>query len=56
MGKSPEDVDLVTTATFDQIKDLFEKENIIILSDKGKKHGTILCRINKKNYDISTLR
>uniref|UniRef100_A0A1I7RRX8 CCA tRNA nucleotidyltransferase 1, mitochondrial n=2 Tax=Bursaphelenchus xylophilus TaxID=6326 RepID=A0A1I7RRX8_BURXY len=57
MGIKPEDIDLATTATPTQMKELFEKENIRMLHKKGEEHGTITCRLNdKENYEITTLR
>ena len=48
MGKTSDDVDLATTATPTQMKEMFEKEKIRMLNMKGEKHGTITCRINDK--------
>ena len=57
MGKLPNDIDFATTATPDQMKELFTKENIRMLKTNGEKHGTITVRLNEKeNYEITTLR
>ena len=48
LGKVPNDVDFATTATPDEMKAMFEKENIRIIHTKGESHGTITCRINEK--------
>ena len=57
MGIKPHDVDFATTATPDQMKDIFNKENIRMLHTNGEKHGTITIRLNEKeNYEITTLR
>ena len=48
MDKVPNDVDFATTATPSQMKDLFEKEEIRMINNKGEKHGTITARINDK--------
>lgn len=57
MGLKPHDIDLATTATPDQMKEIFEKENIRMLHTNGEKHGTITVRLNdKENYEITTLR
>lgn len=57
MGKKPNDVDFATTATPDQMKEMFERENIRMLNLNGEKHGTITVRLNdKENFEITTLR
>ncbi|RNA23117.1 CCA tRNA nucleotidyltransferase mitochondrial [Brachionus plicatilis] len=57
MGSKPHDIDLATTATPDQMKEIFDKENIRMLHTNGEKHGTITVRLNdKENYEITTLR
>lgn len=57
MGKSPHDVDFATTATPDQMKEMFDKESIRMINNKGEKHGTITARINdKENFEVTTLR
>ncbi|XP_037049872.1 CCA tRNA nucleotidyltransferase 1, mitochondrial isoform X1 [Bradysia coprophila] len=53
----PTDIDLATTATPTQMKDMFEKENIRMINTNGERHGTITPRINdKQNFEITTLR
>jgi len=55
--KAPADIDFATTATPDQMKDMFEKEEIRMINNLGEKHGTITARINdKENYEVTTLR
>ena len=57
MGKVPHDIDFATTATPDQMKEMFGKENIRMINTNGEKHGTITVRLNdKENYEITTLR
>ena len=57
MGIKPHDIDFATTATPDQMKDMFTKENIRMLHTNGEKHGTITVRLHEKeNYEITTLR
>lgn len=57
MGKTPHDVDFATTATPDQMKEMFVNEDIRMLNTNGEKHGTITVRLNdKENYEITTLR
>lgn len=53
----PTDIDLATTATPTQMKEMFDKENIRMINANGEKHGTITPRINdEQNFEITTLR
>jgi tRNA nucleotidyltransferase/poly(A) polymerase len=53
MGITPHDLDFATTATPDQMKQMFEKEEIRMINAKGEKHGTITARINdKENFEV----
>ncbi|KAH8393803.1 hypothetical protein KR215_000179, partial [Drosophila sulfurigaster] len=57
MSIKPKDVDLATTATPEQMKDMFTKEEVRMINAKGEKHGTITPRINnKENFEVTTLR
>lgn len=57
LGKKPKDFDFATTATPEQMKEMFNKENIRMINMNGEKHGTITPRINnKENFEITTLR
>jgi len=57
MGIIPHDVDFATTATPDQMKDMFTKANIRMINSNGEKHGTITARIDDvENFEITTLR
>ncbi|XP_055921771.1 CCA tRNA nucleotidyltransferase 1, mitochondrial [Eupeodes corollae] len=57
MNIEPKDVDLATTATPDQMKEMFTKEEVRMINAKGEKHGTITPRINnKENFEVTTLR
>ncbi|XP_054746971.1 CCA tRNA nucleotidyltransferase 1, mitochondrial [Anastrepha obliqua] len=57
MGIKPKDIDLATTATPDQMKEMFTKEEVRMINAKGEKHGTITPRINnKENFEVTTLR
>ncbi|XP_022217856.2 CCA tRNA nucleotidyltransferase 1, mitochondrial [Drosophila obscura] len=57
MGIKPKDIDFATTATPDQMKEMFTKENVRMINAKGEKHGTITPRINgKENFEVTTLR
>ncbi|KAH3859184.1 hypothetical protein DPMN_101900 [Dreissena polymorpha] len=50
MGKVCHDVDLATTATPTQMKEMFELEGIRMINNKGESHGTITARINDKVF------
>jgi hypothetical protein len=53
MHKKPEDIDFATTARPDEMKQMFEAENIRMLNMKGEKHGTITARINdRENFEV----
>lgn len=57
MHITPKDVDLATTATPDQMKEMFNKEEVRMINAKGEKHGTITPRINNtENFEVTTLR
>lgn len=57
MEKKPKDIDFATTATPDQMKEMFTLENVRMINAKGEKHGTITPRINnKENFEVTTLR
>lgn len=47
-NKQPHDIDFATIATPEQMKELFDKEEIRMINAKGEKHGTITARINDK--------
>ncbi|KAG8436082.1 hypothetical protein GDO86_007257 [Hymenochirus boettgeri] len=56
VGKQPHDVDFATTATPDQMKEMFIKAGVRLINNKGEKHGTVTARINEQNFEITTLR
>ncbi|XP_071569957.1 CCA tRNA nucleotidyltransferase 1, mitochondrial isoform X1 [Temnothorax nylanderi] len=57
MGKQPKDLDFATDATPQQMKEMFTREEVRMINEKGEKHGTITARINdKENFEITTLR
>ncbi|XP_067129090.1 CCA tRNA nucleotidyltransferase 1, mitochondrial isoform X2 [Centruroides vittatus] len=57
MNKQPLDIDFASTATPQQMKEMFTAENIRMISAKGESHGTISVRINdKENFEITSLR
>lgn len=57
MGKQSHDIDFATTATPDQMKEMFELAGIRMINAKGEGHGTITARINdKENFEVTTLR
>lgn len=46
-------MDFATTATPDQMKEMFTTENIRMLSKKGEKHGTVTPRIDDRaNFEV----
>ena len=53
MKIEPKDLDFATTATPDQMKEMFTTEGIRMINTKGEKHGTITARINdKENFEV----
>lgn len=56
LGKHPKDVDFATTATPDQMKEMFTEEDVRMINMKGEKHGTITARIDNENFEVTTLR
>ncbi|KAH8264211.1 hypothetical protein KR038_004504 [Drosophila bunnanda] len=57
MSIPPKDIDFATTATPDEMKAMFEKEEVRMIHANGEKHGTITPRINdKENFEVTTLR
>ncbi|XP_072026790.1 CCA tRNA nucleotidyltransferase 1, mitochondrial-like [Amphiura filiformis] len=56
MGKQPHDIDFATTATPEEMKDMFTKEEIRMINTKGEKHGTITARLMEENFEVTTLR
>ncbi|KAK7865026.1 hypothetical protein R5R35_000045 [Gryllus longicercus] len=57
MNKTPHDLDFATTATPNEMKEMFTEENIRMINMQGEKHGTITPRINdKENFEVTTLR
>lgn len=57
MDITPADIDFATTATPQQMIDMFEKENIRTINMRGERHGTITPRINdEENFEVTTLR
>ncbi|XP_046402301.1 CCA tRNA nucleotidyltransferase 1, mitochondrial [Ischnura elegans] len=56
-GKVPNDLDFATTATPEEMKEMFTAENVRLINANGEKHGTITPRINdKENFEVTTLR
>ncbi|XP_062853606.1 CCA tRNA nucleotidyltransferase 1, mitochondrial isoform X2 [Trichomycterus rosablanca] len=55
-GKRPEDVDFATTATPEQMKNIFQAAGIRMINNKGEKHGTITARVHNENFEVTTLR
>ncbi|XP_036123417.1 CCA tRNA nucleotidyltransferase 1, mitochondrial [Molossus molossus] len=55
-GVKPQDVDFATTATPEQMKGMFQAAGIRMINNKGEKHGTVTARLDKENFEITTLR
>lgn len=55
LRKKTNDIDVATTATPDQVKELFEKENCRVIPT-GLAHGTVTVVKRKIHYEITTLR
>ena len=57
MGIVPHDVDFATTATPEQMKQMFTEAGIRMINANGEKHGTITARVDdSENFEITTLR
>ena len=54
-GDNIDDIDLATILKPDEIKKKLNKENIKVI-DTGISHGTVTAIINKKKFEITTLR
>jgi len=54
-GESIDDIDLATILEPDEVKKKLDKENIKVI-DTGISHGTVTAIINKKKFEITTLR
>lgn len=55
LGIKVEDVDAATTLTPEEVSKLLEKEQILVIPT-GIKHGTVTAIIDKRNFEITTLR
>ncbi|XP_020489532.2 CCA tRNA nucleotidyltransferase 1, mitochondrial isoform X1 [Labrus bergylta] len=55
-GRRPDDVDFATTATPEEMKQMFHRAGIRMINNKGEKHGTITARIHNENFEVTTLR
>jgi len=57
MNQQPKDIDFASTATPEEMKDIFNKEGIRMINTRGESHGTITARLNdKENFEVTTLR
>ncbi len=54
-GENIDDIDLATSFKPDEVKRRLNKENIKVV-DTGISHGTVTVIINKKKFEITTLR
>ncbi|XP_041128695.1 CCA tRNA nucleotidyltransferase 1, mitochondrial-like [Polyodon spathula] len=55
-GKQPQDVDFATTATPEEMKNMFQAAGIRMINNKGEQHGTITARLHEQNFEVTTLR
>ena len=55
-GKAPKDLDFATTATPEEMIQMFNKHEIRLISESGWSHGTVTCRVAEQNFEITTLR
>ena len=54
-GESIDDIDLATSLEPQEVKEKLEKNNIKVL-ETGIDHGTVTAILNKKKFEITTLR
>ena len=54
-GENVDDIDLATTLVPDEVKKILNKEDIKVI-DTGISHGTVTAILNKKRFEITTLR
>ncbi|NWU98550.1 TRNT1 nucleotidyltransferase, partial [Upupa epops] len=55
-GMTPQDIDFATTATPEEMKEMFTSAGVRLINNKGEKHGTITARLHEQNFEITTLR
>lgn len=46
-GKQPEDIDFATTATPEEMRQMFQAAGVRMINNKGEKHGTITARVRE---------
>ena len=54
LSKKPNDWDITTSATPDEIKKVFK--NYKLINNNGEKHGTVTIRFEDENFEITTYR
>ena len=54
-GENIDDIDLATSLEPNEVKKRLNKENIKVI-DTGISHGTVTAILNKKKFEITTLR
>lgn len=57
--RQPNDIDLATTATPDEMLAMFAKESDVVraINVRAARYGTITCRVyNEQNFEVTTLR
>ncbi|KAL9968449.1 hypothetical protein ACROYT_G026826 [Oculina patagonica] len=55
LGIQPKDVDLSTNATPPEMIELFQKHKIHYI-ETGLQHGTVTAHVNKRDFEVTTLR
>lgn len=55
LGIQPKDVDLGTNATPPEMIELFQKHKIHYI-ETGLQHGTVTAHVNKRDFEVTTLR
>ena len=56
LGNEPQDLDFATVATPHQMISMFNDEGIRLINETGWGHGTVTCRMEEENFEITTLR
>ena len=53
LGRTPHDYDICTSATPDEMLEIFKDKKII---ETGLQHGTVTVEVNGESYEITTFR
>ncbi|MEE6527675.1 hypothetical protein FKM82_029229, partial [Ascaphus truei] len=52
IGNKPQDVDFATTATPEQMKEMFLRAGVRLINNKGEKHGTVTARVREERGSL----